>query len=287
MRRFLRVLARASIRMSPESVRRVVARIPFSRFHGIVGRLVKGEAMIEWNGIRIIVDPSETGGFFLYFFDKCLAPEAFEINAISAACLKLRGPFLDVGANCGLLSLAVAARAPDIDVFGFEIDPTVLQRFARNLALNSSIRRLEIVPVAASVKAGTARFLPGAADAPETGRLVGDSERVIGVTHVSTIDLDTFCQDRRLRPAVMKIDVEGHELEVLRGMAGLLAAGWPRTLLLEAHAFAHPRAESFWGELFAILGGTYSDVLVWRGAAWRDARTIVNWGDREHLLLHR
>ncbi len=53
---------------------------------------------------------------------------------------------------------------------------------------------------------------------------------------VSAVSIDQFCADRGLTPQVIKIDVEGAELAVLRGARATIAAAGPGLqLFVEMH----------------------------------------------------
>jgi hypothetical protein len=58
-----------------------------------------------------------------------------------------------------------------------------------------------------------------------------------GVITVPTTSLDAFCDKHRLRPDVIKIDVEGEELDVLRGARRTLSLPSVQTFL-ELHPAA-------------------------------------------------
>jgi hypothetical protein len=51
---------------------------------------------------------------------------------------------------------------------------------------------------------------------------------------VPSVTLDAFCRERRIAPDVIKIDVEGAELRVLRGARAILTTHRPR-VLCEVH----------------------------------------------------
>ena len=119
------------------------------------------------------------------------------------------GLFVDVGANVGTytiwaaeLGAEVIALEPAADTFG------LLQE---NIALNGY--QVTAVRAAAGDHCGTARFTSGL-DA-------GNSLAPDGPEVTELVTIDTLIGDRRVTG--MKVDVEGFEIEVLRGAARALA----------------------------------------------------------------
>lgn len=140
--------------------------------------------------------------------------------------------FWDVGANIGLYTWQCALARPDSQMISFEPDPKNLRCLERTSEA-WALPRHTIMATAVAEKSGRAGFcvddLAGA-----TGMLECDEEsfnqRHYGMAprriEVETITLDDFIRDRP-PPDVMKIDVEGAELRVLRGAARLLAQHRP------------------------------------------------------------
>lgn len=143
----------------------------------------------------------------------------------------------DVGANVGLWSLFLAGFEPRIaHVVSFEPDQTNLRLLHLNRERNGLAARLDVREIALSDRPGAATFnadpMTGSTGSLESG------ERFIehhygGRTHavqmaVGTID-DEIASGRPV-PQFMKIDVEGHELALLRG--GLHTLGEHRPALL-------------------------------------------------------
>jgi len=129
--------------------------------------------------------------------------------------------FLDVGANVGLYSLLFGAEG-GISVHAFEPAPTTFTELQRNIALNSS-DMIQAHQLAASDQRGQVSF-----------GLVHELSGANSILDTTIHDADTFTDrvkveadrlDRRLdlggRKVCAKIDVEGHELQVLRGMRAL------------------------------------------------------------------
>ncbi len=131
-----------------------------------------------------------------------------------------KGHILDIGANVGYTA-AVFSRAvgEGFHVFALEPEPENLARMNRVLARR---RVNNVVPVeaAASDKSGEASLLlnprhPGDHKLSEGG--AGPSIRV------ATMSVDDFVEQRRIGPvAFVKIDVQGAEFLVSRGMERLL-----------------------------------------------------------------
>jgi len=55
--------------------------------------------------------------------------------------------------------------------------------------------------------------------------------RDVRTTSIPTVSLDTYCRELGVRPQVIKIDVEGAELLVLRGAERLLSEAGPAVIL--------------------------------------------------------
>ncbi len=53
---------------------------------------------------------------------------------------------------------------------------------------------------------------------------------------ISTIKIDTYCEQSAFKPDFIKVDVEGHELAVLRGAEKLLSSGNPPMLMVEVQS---------------------------------------------------
>lgn len=134
----------------------------------------------------------------------------------------------DVGANIGFFSL-VAARAvgPDGHVHAFEAVADIARAARRNFARNS-LGHVHTWQVAVGAEAGTAAVHrtrhPGGAT------LVGRQRPrdAKGTEPVEVVRLDDLVAAGRLQPPrLVKIDVEGAELDVLEGMQEILAAHRP------------------------------------------------------------
>ena len=119
--------------------------------------------------------------------------------------------FVDCGANIGLWSLVAAPLVwPDGRVVAFEPNLAVAKRLA-DAAVQSSV--IEVHAVALSDKPGVL-----ALDAGREHNLAHVSNE--GVHSVAATTLDAVLERR---PNGIKIDVEGYELNVLRGAVGALA----------------------------------------------------------------
>jgi len=145
--------------------------------------------------------------------------EPFEL-ALIESLLEPGDCAVDVGANIGLHTLAMSAACGEGGtVLSLEPDPENMALLTRNLEANGCTN-VEPLPIAAG-------------DRPETLRLFLNSEnrgdhRVYdpgdgrpSIT-VRAERLDRLLPDRRLLPALIKIDVQGWETRVLAGAVPLL-----------------------------------------------------------------
>ena len=130
---------------------------------------------------------------------------------------------LDVGANVGSYTLLFAMwTGPTGRVFAFEPAPEARNGLRLHVVLNGLQDRVEIVPVAVSSNVGSVRFQADGASG-SNAMAVNDCAPSSGSIDVETTTIDAFCARHRLRPDVVKIDVEGAELDALRGARDVLA----------------------------------------------------------------
>jgi len=137
---------------------------------------------------------------------------------------------LDIGANVGIYALPWAAISTGVTVHCFEPNPAVRARLARNVALNRLGSRVRLHPEALSDRAGTAT-LYGSDDMSSLNQGVYSGRQAAPV-EVPLARLDDVLGGEGTPISLMKIDVQGHELEVLRGAETLISRHRP-VLILE------------------------------------------------------
>lgn len=118
---------------------------------------------------------------------------------------------IDCGANEGHTTIAFANRVgPKGKVIAIEADPDNVALIKKNVALNG-LNNVTVVQKAVSDKSGDwVYFQHEVVQTADGGRLV------------ETVRLDDFS---KYKPDVVKIDVEGYELPVVRGAEQLLSDG--------------------------------------------------------------
>jgi len=132
--------------------------------------------------------------------------------------------FLDVGAYHGAYSVVAARRVGNTGrVIAFEPSPRERRRLRLHLLCNG-IRCAQIEPCA--VGAGTSEspfFQVVSGDSTRNGLKPPATDDSVAKITVKTISLDEYVEKAALhRVDVMKLDVEGGELEALRGAEGVL-----------------------------------------------------------------
>lgn len=127
--------------------------------------------------------------------------------------------FLDIGANIGIYTLKMAQN-PAIKTFlAFEPDPRNRNQLGANIFLNQLDDKITVSPLALSSKSGTATFHMQRNEKDfSTGKSGFHCEDEGSMPiEITTARLDDFCPIKK-QVVAMKIDVEGHELEALKGM---------------------------------------------------------------------
>jgi FkbM family methyltransferase len=160
--------------------------------------------------------------------------------------------FLDVGANIGIFAVQIAslrALYPNLKTYAFEPNPTTVAR----LRANVESLGVTVFAVALSDRNGTLDFVEGAVS--------NVFSTVDNASSYSITSRQEVCECRRLEDLsiqgdslVMKVDVEGHEWEMLQGSISLFQAKRVRAIYLDGFKDARvlPFLESY---EFRLLDG--------------------------------
>jgi FkbM family methyltransferase len=164
--------------------------------------------------------------------------------------------FYDVGANVGFFSLLAARRVGTGGrVYAFEPVPSNAESVRRNALLND-LHNVQVVEVAAGREAASAEFLMTRWDGG--GSLSADAVRpshVLSRIQVRVAPLDELIDSQNMPlPDVVKIDVEGTEMDVLAGMSRTIRRCMP-TLLYEVDDGDKAQFERRWRELDEFVTG--------------------------------
>ena len=137
--------------------------------------------------------------------------------------------FLDIGSHTGIYSLLACAVNPRLQVVAFEPVPEVRDALIRNLEINHFAGRCDVRSQALSDYSGSGQFhIPISRDMASL-----DPNGFCGLSgHI--IDVQVATVDSLIEPATIvdfvKIDVEGFEDHVLRGMRRVLQESRPRII---------------------------------------------------------
>lgn len=160
----------------------------------------------------------------------------YEINTLRVlqSLLRPETHYFDVGANIGLLSVPILVDQPNCTVVSFEASPTTAAYLQRTATESRFAFRWHVVPKAVGETVGDVTFhchnpALGAYDSlANTARVSGPME-VIRVP-MTTIDAVWTALGEPCI-SVIKIDVEGAEMKVLKGAANCLKQTRPSVLL--------------------------------------------------------
>lgn len=136
--------------------------------------------------------------------------------------------FFDVGANVGAYTL-LASGVCKSKTIALEPAHSTFDLLTKNIALNKLHDRVILLNSAAGAIRGEVLFT----DDQDTTNHVVAADEAFGssLSKVSVLTIDSLTKDNS--PALMKIDVEGFETEVLNGMTETLKNGGLKAIIIE------------------------------------------------------
>jgi FkbM family methyltransferase len=167
----------------------------------------------------------------------------------------------DVGAHIGQTAKRFATAFPAADIYSFEPDP---RSYAALEATARALPRVHPFHAALGARTGEATLfrnvydqtnslLPNAAGAAEFA-LFEEYLRPAGTEQVPITTIDAFCAEHGIRAIdVLKMDVQGYELEVLRGAAETLSGAAIPLIYTEVSFIRYYEAQPLFQHVYEFL----------------------------------
>jgi FkbM family methyltransferase len=196
------------------------------------------------DGLSLKIHPASRDAFEHFCH---LAPEMVEEMDCFISLTSAKKTLLDVGALHGLFSLVFALTSPNKRAVAVDPSPIAFARLLYNIHKNG-LGNVTAVECALSDAAGTLRMHYEWEHAVAAGNDPGEGKH-LAVTKRTGDDL---CAELALAPDVIKIDVEGHEVKVIKGLMQTLRQHRP-LVFLELHPRRIKQERDRLDELFATF----------------------------------
>lgn len=210
-------------------------------------------ARVEGVDVAFNTDDRYSNG---WFYPRYAGGGIHERRVTSLLVQSLQGArcFADVGTNLGWYTCIAARHMPQGVVYGFEMDDLNFDLLTGNLELNHADNVFAFHAAVSDSEGVVTYHRSGSRPSPffqmQEQAVRHDSAHQVSVR---SITLDRFFEDSsRIPPDVIKIDVEGAEFSVLKGMTRILQQHRP-TLFLEIHPTFLKNFHSSASELLQLL----------------------------------
>jgi FkbM family methyltransferase len=182
--------------------------------------VIKKRTTILWNDqIKWIVDSRFQSSKNPFYYNHVEREEFIILSTL----LKEGDVFYDIGANVGLYSIFLAAKYK-IKCYAFEPDEHAAKLNEQNQILNSITHLVTVFPFAISDVNGFTEF----------STELGINNKIISNGCRKTVESNKLDNLNHLtKPHAIKIDTEGHELNILRGASSILSSPQLKLLILE------------------------------------------------------
>lgn len=150
--------------------------------------------------------------------------------------IKENDTIIDIGANSGYYALLESQLANRGEVYAIEPVPKNMQLLKKNIELND-YKNIQVFPLAIGGENGEGKMY-----LYDKGNLCSFTKNIqnkpTGKVTIPIMTLDRFVEKCAFAyPTLIRMDVEGYEYEIIKGMANILKSNKPLILFIELHPF--------------------------------------------------
>ena len=248
IRSFGRICLHAALRIAPSAVLlRAAGRQGIAGRAARVGLQDRPVRIAQGVAAGLVLSPGRSNPAY------ALGVNELPVQAAFAVALGPGAVLYDVGANIGFLSLVAATLVGGAGrVYAFEPAPANIAVLRANVERNA----LSQVTIVESAVAEAPGRMSLQLDRYAGGHVLANAGAVLnpqGQVEVDVISLDDFARQAGVRsPDLVKIDVEGAEMQVIAGMSELLRTVRP-LVLFEADAASVTACEAQYQQIGSAL----------------------------------
>ena len=205
-----------------------LAKIPGVKavYYPLLHYLWPGDRVVEVQGSRMHVNPGELPERFAETFQPFVFQGVWEelTTQLFKEVVREGDTVVDLGANMGYFTLLAARLVGEKGrVYAFEPEPVNYDLLLRNIALNGYDNVVALQKAVSDTSDKVMLSIHSTDSGRHTIRQAGYGEEYGEVIEVESVTLDSFFKDKPF-PDVVKIDVEGAELQALAGMVRIIEA---------------------------------------------------------------
>jgi FkbM family methyltransferase len=176
---------------------------------------------------------------------------------------------MDVGTHFGYYSLLLAKKVgSDGKVICFEPSKETRRILTGNIVKNNYQKRVKIEKNGVSDRKKVLSFSTNKFS-PMNSFVRSD---FVKGANIECIDLDSYCEENKVKPSFLKIDVEGVEKEVIFGMKKIIKEDKPRVLLEASKEIRGIK------EIFEVFKNSGYKIYSWKTRvdedSWKDLKEI-------------
>ncbi len=218
---------------------------------------IRGKALMD--RLKTIFDPDGA------------EPKLLRTSLVAEIAAAKPAAVLDIGANIGLWTGCLAKRFPNSVVHAVEADPRTAAILRSNVEAH---RNVKVHQLAVHSSSGKITFRSHENSLLSSVLELDDAAGATKVVEVEAITLDEFVRVRMgVCPALVKIDTEGNDMQVLAGATATLADPALRAIIMEFGFDPSTRRQVVIQELLDVmakhgfrlreldLAGVYNDAL--------------------------